>query len=505
MPESLHSTLGAPRDVATIDIGSNSVRLVLYRLEGRAIWTVFNEKVLAGLGRDLASTGRLSVEGAAQALTALKRFAAVLDGVRPAHAFVAATAAVREAEDGQAFCDRVAAETGLRIRILSGEEEARYAALGVLAGIPDAEGVVADLGGASLELTRVRAGGVERGITLPLGPFALADGKAFEADRLRAVIAKRLKPAVDYQADTLYAVGGAWRALAQARMNTAGYPLHIVHQYAMTGAEARDMARLAARASRASLEKWPGLTKKRAETLPQAALVLEGLIERMDLKRIVVSAWGVREGLLYEALEADLASADPLLAGSTALGARQGISPTLPGALFGWIQPVLAALPTAFTPARDALLADAACRLADLGARLHPDHRIELAFDQVLRAPIPGQTHAERAFLATAVNARYGGGTATPEPQTISRLLTEDQRGVARALGLAIRLACDLSGRSPQLLVNARARVQGGVLALSAVDGYADVLLGEQTRRRARALAEALGLKLDIAAPAGAG
>lgn len=498
MPEALLSAIGAPRDVAAIDIGSNSVRLVLYRLEGRAIWTVFNEKVLAGLGRDLAATGRLSVEGAAQALTALKRFAAVIEGVRPAHTFVAATAAVREATDGPDFCDRVAAETGLRIRVLSGEEEARYAALGVLAGIPHANGVVGDLGGSSLELVRLTDGQVGRGITLPLGPFALADGREFDADRLREAIADRLTPADDYRAGTLYAVGGAWRTLAQVHMGVSDYPLRIVHQYEMDAAEVLDTARLIARSSKASLEKWPGLSRKRAETLPHAALVLEGLIERLGLKRIVLSAWGVREGLLYEALEPEIAAADPLLAGCSALGARQGISPTLPGALNGWIAPLMAALPPVFDRARDAVLADAACRLADLGARLHPDHRTQLAFDQVLRAPVPGQSHAERAYLATAVNARYGGGASTPEARTVARLLTEEQRQGARALGLAIRLACDLSGRSPQLLVNARAGVEAATLVLTAAAGYADVLLGEQTRRRGKALAEAMGLKLDI-------
>lgn len=498
MQEALLSAIGAPRDVAAIDIGSNSIRLVLYRLEGRAIWTVFNEKVLAGLGRDISATGRLSVEGSAQALTALKRFAAVIDGVRPAHTFVAATAAVREAADGQTFCDRVAAETGLRIRILSGEEEARYAALGVLAGMPGARGVAADLGGSSLELVRIGDGEVGRGVTLPLGPFALADENGFDADRRRRIIAALLESADEFRTDTLYAVGGAWRTLALAHMKVSGYPLRIVHQYEMSADEALDTARLIARQSKASLEKWPGLSKKRAETLPHAALVLEGLIERLGLKRIVVSAWGVREGLLFEALDPETAAADPLLAGCTALGARQGISPTLPGALYGWIAPLMAALPPVFDKARDAVLADAACRLADLGARLHPDHRVELAFDQVLRAPVPGQNHAERAWLATAVNARYGGPVATPEPNTVARLLTEEQRQGARALGLAIRLACDLSGRSPQLLVNARAEVERGTLVLSASDGYADVLLGEQTRRRGKALAEAMGLKLDI-------
>ncbi|WP_420480120.1 Ppx/GppA family phosphatase [Brevundimonas sp. FT23028] len=498
MPEALLSAIGEPRDIAAIDIGSNSVRLVLYRLEGRAIWTVFNEKVLAGLGRDLSATGNLSVEGAAQALIALKRFAAVIDGVKPAHTFVAATAAVREAADGQAFCDTVAAETGLKIRVLSGEEEARYAAFGVLAGIPDARGVAADLGGSSLELVRLGDGTVERGITLPLGPFALVDPKGFDPDRQRAAIVKRLKPAADFSADTLYAVGGAWRTLAQVHMDISDYPLHIVHQYRLTAAEARETARFLSRQSRASLEKWPGLSKKRAETLPHAALVLDGLIDRLGLKSIVLSAWGVREGLLYEALDAATAADDPLLAGSSALGARQGISPTLPAALRAWIDPLLGGIPPAFSRERDAALADAACRLADLGARLHPDHRVELAFDQVLRAPVPGQTHAERAWLACAVNARYGGPTATPEPATVSRLLSEEQRQAARAVGLAIRLACDLSGRSPQLLINARATMQDDALLLTAAPGYADVLLGEQTRRRGKALAEVMGLKLQI-------
>jgi exopolyphosphatase/guanosine-5'-triphosphate,3'-diphosphate pyrophosphatase len=488
-----------PREAAVIDIGSNSVRMVLYRLEGRAIWTVFNEKVLAGLGRDLPETGRLSKAGVELAMTALRRFAAVLEGVRPAYTFVAATAAVREAEDGPAFCDRVAATTGLRVRVLSGEEEAHYAALGVLAGDPRAQGLAADMGGSSLELIRLGEGAAAPGVTLALGPFSLADPKGFDAGRIRAVIAERLKPAIGrFAADELHAVGGGWRSLAQLHMEISGYPLRIVHQYAMSAADARDVARLVAQQSRASLDRLPGVSKRRAETLPYAALVLEGLIEALDLKTVVFSAWGLREGLLYETLDRDEPPADPLIAGCAALGARQGISPTLPAALNAWLGEVIAALPEAFGPERDAVLAAAACRLADLGARLHPDHRLELVFDQVLRAPIPGQTHAERVYLACALNARYGGGSSTPDPAAADRLLNETARLGARALGLAMRLGCDLSGRSPQLLANASLTARAGVLSLTASPGYADVLLGEQTRRRAKALAEALGLKLEI-------
>ncbi len=488
-----------PREAAVIDIGSNSVRMVLYRLEGRAIWTVFNEKVLAGLGRDLPATGRLSPAGVEMAMTALRRFAAVLEGVRPAYTFVAATAAVREAEDGADFCDRVAAVTGLKVRVLTGEEEAKYAALGVMAGDPRSQGVAADMGGSSLELIRVGTGVTSAGVTLALGPFSLADPKGFDAGRLRALIAERLTPAKQrFSGDELHAVGGGWRSLAQLHMEMSNYPLRIVHQYAMTADDARGVARLVAQQSRASLDKLPGVSKRRAETLPYAALVLEGLIDGLGLKTITFSAWGLREGLLYESLDQDEAPIDPLLAGATALGARQGISPAMPGALDGWLTDVIAALPVAFGRERDAVLAAAACRLADLGARLHPDHRLELVFDQVLRAPIAGQTHPERVWLACVLNARYGGGGATPAPGLVNRLLSDPARAAARALGLALRLGCDLSGRSPQLLANATVTVEGGALKLSASEGYADVLLGEQTRRRAKALAEAMKLKLEI-------
>lgn len=495
MPDSAAATPVASAEAAVIDIGSNSVRLVLYRLEGRAIWTVFNEKVLAGLGRDLPRTGRLSEEGVAMALPALRRFAAVIDGVRPRHVFVAATAAVREAGDGVTFCERVAAETGFHIRVLSGEEEARYAARGVLAGHPAAEGVAADMGGASLELVRLERGEVGQGITLPLGPFSLADDTDFDARRLRLKIDKRLKGrTADFQTPTLHAVGGAWRSIAQLHMALSDYPLHIVHQYAMTADDARDVARFVSRQSRASLDRTPGVSRRRAETLPYAALVLEALIDRLSLKQVEFSAWGLREGLLQEALSAEHLASDPLMSGCASWGARQGISPHLPGAVEAWIDPVLPALPATFGRDRDRDLTTAACHLCDLGARLHPDHRVELVFEQVLRAPVPGQSHAERAFLACVLNARYGGSSVTPRPEVVNRLLDEEGRRHARALGQAIRLACDLSGRAPQLLAGARLAVSDGTLTLAASEGYADMLLGEQTRRRLKSLADTLGL-----------
>jgi len=484
------------RDIAVLDVGSNSVRLVLYRVEGRAIWTVFNEKVLAGLGRDLGRTGRLSPEGVATALSALRRFKLVLDAARPTEVYGVATAAVRDAEDGKAFIAQVRAETGLKVKILSGEAEARLSAVGVDAGQPGARGVVGDLGGSSLELVRLDDGRPSRGVTLPLGPLALG-APGFDAPSVRKAAAQRLAKLEDgFEGDCFYAVGGAWRNLALLQMRLAGYPLAVVHQYEIPAAEALSIARLMATQSRTSLDRIQGMSKKRAETLPYAALVLEALIERLGFSRIVVSAYGLREGLVFESLPERLRARDPLVEGCAALGARLGMTERLGPALEAWLAPLWSALGPTFEPPRDAVLLAAACRLADIGARLHPDHRADLVFDQVLRAPIAGQTHPERAFLAAAAFARH---TSHPLPANeLHRVLPPEHLKRARALGAALRLGCDLSGRSPPLLAKSALALDKKTLTLTAQRDYADLLLGEHTSKRFNALAAALDVEAKV-------
>ena len=393
------STPDGARRAAVIDVGSNSVRLVTYRLEGRSIWTVHNEKALAGLGRDLPKTGRLSRRGVETALTALRRFAKVVRDWEPHSIYTAATAAVREAEDGPDFLRAVAAETGLAVRLLSGREEARYAALGVLAGAPASEGVCGDLGGSSLELVRIENGEPGDGATLRLGPFALGAPAPINVDLARRLVDQAFEPLSDrFSSPTFHAVGGGWRNLALFHMSRTSYPLRVAHQYELSRDEALATARLVARQSRGSLERVEGLSKKRAETLPYSAVVLEALIERFGVERVVISAYGVREGLLLEAMDADVRANDPLVAGCAALTAWQGLADHLGEALDAWLTPLMTGLGPVFE-GRDDTLRSAACRLADLGARFHPDHRADLVFEQVLRAPIAGMTHPERAML----------------------------------------------------------------------------------------------------------
>jgi len=493
-------------DAAVIDVGSNSVRLVLYRLDGRAIWTVYNEKVLAGLGRDLAVTGRLSLAGVAAALTALRRFRALIDTNRPGRVYAAATAAVRDAEDGARFCQIVRKETGFDLRVLSGQEEARYAALGVLAGAPHSSGLVGDLGGASLELSRLQSGEPQPGITLPLGPFSMGEGGRFDADKVRAAVAAQLAPFADaYRADTLNAVGGAWRNLALLHMRLTRYPLAIVHQYELSRSDALEAAAFVSQQSRGSLERIEGISKRRMEGLPHAAVVLEGLIQTLRVERVVISAYGLREGLLLEGLSPASRRRDPLVEGCAALGSRQAVAEALGAALERWLAPAFESLEPVLE-GRDAILIAAACRLAELGAQLHPDHRAQLIFEQVLRAPIPGMNHVERVFLACAAFARHSGSTSLPELATVSRLLSPERAQRARALGTTLRLGCELSGRSPELLARVSLTFEPGAVVLEAPEAWVPLLLGEQTAKRGASLAGMLGsvLRMNAVSPQGA-
>jgi exopolyphosphatase/guanosine-5'-triphosphate,3'-diphosphate pyrophosphatase len=147
---------------------------------------------------------------------------------------------------------------------------------------------------------------------------------------------------------------------------------------------------------------------------------------------------------------------------------------------------------------RDPVLVAAACRLADLGALLHPDHRADLAFEQVLRAPIAGMNHPERAFLASVAFARHTAAATPPEATAVARVIGAERRQRARALGAAVRLGCDLSGRNPRLLEKSSLTLRDERLTLTAADGWEDMLLGEQTTRRAQTLASALKLKLEL-------
>ncbi len=483
------------RDAAVIDVGSNSVRLVLFRIEGQALWPVFNEKTMAGLGRGAGETGKLHPEGAAAALRTLKRFAALLDakGVETRHAV--ATAAVRDCEDGPAFVERVRAETGLAIEVLSGEEEGRRSALGVLAGIGEADGVAGDLGGSSLELARLSGRKVGDAVTLPLGPLAvltdMGDRKVFRPVVDEAL--ERAAPMLDAAGDTFYAVGGAWRAFAHLAMALNDYPLRLLHQYSLSAAQIARTADFAVSQSETSLASIPGVASKRAGMLPYAALLLKRIVRRGGFKTVVFSANGLREGVVCAADMRLVTEGDPLLSGAEALARNAAPEPAFGRMLGEWLEPVFEPEPACFG-ARDPVIRRAAARLADMGARMHPDHRADLSCTQTLFAPFGGAAHRERAFLALAIHHRYAGKKSRDEGCASRRLLDEGEEGAALKLGLGLRLGAALSGRSASVL-GAFALERTKAELILKVNPGAEALVVERARHRFDQLASILDLE----------
>jgi len=485
---------GARRNgrVAVIDIGSNSIRLVVYERLSRAPIPLLNEKVLCGLGRGLEETGRLSPEGVQSAFVHLDRFVALTRAIGVSRLDALATAAVRDAEDGAAFAREVQRRVRTRVRILSGEEEGRLSALGVISAIPWARGVMGDLGGGSVELVSVGSGRSGRGGTLPIGPFRL-QGLQGDERRLSEAIDRAVAtlPWLEKGRDqTFYAVGGAWRALARIHMEQAHYPIHVIHGYTLNWRDADDFLGLVARLSRRSLEQIGTVSRKRLEVVPISAEILRRVLAVMRPKRLVFSAWGLREGHLFDLLPVRLRAEDPLLAGCAE---HAGALPRFQAdgtRVAQWLSPIFGR----DDPFRR--LRYAAALLGDIASREHPDYRAEQAFRAALYSPMTGLDHRERAFLAAALHARYGGPEAAIR-DTVSRLIDTETAAAARVTGLALRLAFTLSGGVAKLLAAGAIVTANGELVLR-LPARGPMQGAEAVERRLSSLARALDLKPRI-------
>jgi len=487
--------LRPPRS-AVVDLGSNSVRLVVFEGRGRNPLAIFNEKAVLGLGRGLHATGQLNAEAMEQAVTVMVRYHAVARAMGADPVEVLATAAVRDAANGAEFVAALRRRLpDLRIRILSGEEEALLSAEGVLLGFPAADGVLGDIGGGSLELVELVHGRAGRTASLPLGAIRLnerAGGKMARGRALATADLARIPWLSEGAGRDLYLVGGAWRALARIHIAQTAYPLSIVHHYVLSREEARDLAGVVMAATRRTLERMPGAPGKRLQELPWAALVMRRLLRATGARRVVFSANGLREGWYANGIDPEERRRDPLLAAAHELAARFGRDPRLPPALAQWT----AGLFERESPA-EAALRVAACWMSDTGSYDHPDYRAEHAYLRVLRQPGVGLDHHARAFLALTVALRYEAAPDAPFLQAARVLL--DVAAVRRAeiLGAALRLAYTLSGGTPELLAGTALERSGERLVLRLVEG-SGVFAGESVLRRIEALAATLGLEAAI-------
>lgn len=478
---------------AIIDIGSNSVRLVVYSDPRRAPSVVFNEKVAAGLGGSLEKGGKLDPKAVGVALRGLARFRAVTEAMGIADVRTVATAAVRDASDGASFI-KSAADLGIDIELLSGDAEARAAGEGVISAIPTADGIVGDLGGGSLELVRVKGGVVRDRISLPLGVLRLPPIRAKGRRSLDTHVKKLLMKAgwKNVERDLpLYLVGGSWRALARLHMHLTDYPLPVLHHYAMPPQAAVRLVRAVSRIDRKALKAIEALSSTRIPALGDAAALLATLARQLGSSSLIVSAFGLREGLLYAGLTSEQRREDPLIAATRAAGARQGRFDEHGDLLARWIAPLFAS-----DSAADARLRHAACLLGDVAWAASPEFRAERGLEVSLHGNWVGVDARGRAMVGQALAASFGGGLmASP---VVTQLASPEDLARASVWGLAMRLGQRLSGGVAEPLSRSGLTMTTDALTLRLPPDQR-ALYGDAVERRHRQLAALLGRTAAIA------
>ncbi|GIQ73457.1 exopolyphosphatase [Bradyrhizobium sp. ma5] len=482
--------------VAVIDIGSNSVRLVVYEAMARSLITIFNEKALCGLGREVQSTGLLATDAVNKALTALRRFRALCRIQQVGRVYAIATAACRDAKNGPDFIAQAERICGAKIEILTGPREAKLSALGVVSGVHNPNGIVGDLGGGSLELIDVKGNRVRSGVTLPLGSLALQDLSNKSLKRAERIVKNELLGVAQLKTGrgrTFYAVGGTWRALARIHIIQSGYPLKVMHGYSIPAADALDFAqrlrRLAATNMLANIE---SIADARRPLLAYAALVLEYIIRVAQPKTIVFSTFGVREGLLYEMLPQAERAKDGLVCAAQNLNELLSRSARHAQELTAWTDRLVRVVRLRETE-EDRRLRHVACLLSDIGWRVHPDHRGEETLSLIMNGNFGSITHQGRAFVALSVFYRYAGLSEENEPPPqIRALVTPAMDERARVLGAAFRVAHLITAARTGVLPATHFRTQGRKLMLVFEHRMVD-LVADRVGSRFKQLARLVG------------
>ena len=482
--------------VAVIDIGSNSVRLVVYESMTRSLVTLFNEKTLCGLGREVQTTGLLAPDAVAKALTSLRRFRALCRVMKVGRVYAIATAACRDATNGPDFIAKAERICGVKIEILSGPREAKLSALGVISGIHKPDGIVGDLGGGSLELIDVQGNRIRSGVTLPLGSLALQDLSHKSLKRAERIVRNDLSDVAQLKAGrgrTFYAVGGTWRALARIHIVQSGYPLRVMHGYSIPAPDALDFARRLRRLAAANmLADIEVVADARRPLLTYAALVLEYIIRVAKPKTIVFSTFGVREGLLYSMLPQAERSEDGLICAAQTLNELLSRSARHAEELIDWTDRLARVVKLRETE-EDRRLRHAACLLSDIGWRVHPDHRGEETLSLITNGNFGVVTHQGRVFVALSVFYRYAGLSEQNEPPAIIReLLPPAMVERARLLGAAFRVAHLVSAARPGVLPATHFRSRGRKLMLVFEHRLVD-LVADRVGSRFKQLAKLVG------------
>ncbi len=451
---------------AVIDVGSNSVRLVVFQGLVRHPKIMFNERVLCGLGRDLSKTGEMHAEGVEEAKQTLLRFKYLCEDMEVNEVSVLATAAVRDAKNGPEFADWITDNCGFDVQIISGKREAKLSAYGVLSAFPNAEGLVADLGGGSLELILVSNGEMQDWISLPIGPLRLNGMILPKNKSIRDIIDKAIDSVswLEKARDKpLYMVGGAWRMMSKLHIKNTHWPSPVLHAYEIQAAAAKTFAKTIAMQGFSTLVGVRQVPSRRLEILPLAASILIKLLKATHCKKVVTSAQGIREGYRFSQLPKEIQRQDPLIEDCKILANRTGRFPEHAQTLMEWIDPVFTFTQESRTDKR---LRFAACLLSDISWEGHPDFKAERSFFEAFYGHFIGISHGQRAQLALTLYILFGGkyGDSTAKPAF--KLLKPSQVNQAVAVGIALRLGQRLTGGTVSPLKETRLERKKGRIYL---------------------------------------
>ena len=490
--------------ISVVDIGSNSVRLVIYEGLNRAPSVLFNEKVLCGLGKGIVTTGRMDDAGIDRALAALKRFRVLSEQARASEMHVLATAAAREAENGAAFIAAAESILGHQIRLLTGEEEARFSALGIIAGYYRPDGVAGDLGGGSLELVDVRGTSHSGGQTLPLGGLRLAEMSGNSISRARTIARRALKKSLVLEGGagrTFYAVGGTWRNIAKLHMDIAGYPLHMMQAYEIEAGAAIEFLGEVAAMKQSRINAIKAISRNRRGLLPYGAVTLQETLLAMNAARVSFSALGVREGYLYSLLGQAEAARDPLLAAASELAILRARSPEHARELAAWTGRMFPVFGINESD-EDARYRQAACLMADISWRAHPDYRGLQALNIIAHGTFTGISHGGRAYIALANYFRFEGLNDDGVSSGLAAIAGSKYLDYAKLLGGMLRVvylfSASMPGVVPQLeFVPARPE-DGDVDIVLVVPRSCEDFVGERLEGRLQQLAKLTGKRLGF-------
>ncbi len=486
--------------VSVVDIGSNSIRLVIYEGMSRSPAILFNEKVMCGLGKGLAKTGRMDPASVERALAALHRFKALSWQARASTMFALATAAAREAENGPDFIHQAELILGQKVRVLTGEEEAYFSALGIVSGFHDPDGIVGDLGGGSLELIDVAGAMIDKGITLPLGGIRLSEASGGSPAQARIVARKYLRTAnllKNGAGRAFYAVGGTWRAIGALHMEVQSYPLHMIQGYELGFADAMDFLTDIVTAKDQKDAAYAAISKGRRNLLPFGAVALQETIAIMKPSRVFFSAQGVREGFLYSLLPDREKARDPLIAAAGELAILRARSPEHARELAEWtgrMMPLFGIVETQ----EERRYREAACLLADISWRAHPDYRGLQALNLIAHGTFIGITHPGRAFIALTNYYRFEGLNDDAVSSSLAGIATPRLRELAKLVGGLLRVVYLFSASMPGVVPQLGFRKAAGSDAELEFVVPADCaeLAGERLDGRLQQLARLTGKKL---------